>query len=65
MDKTDWLYIIAIIVVVCLTVLAVTDKISGTQVIDTIVWIVQVIIALAGGFYIGKYRGLQEAAGEI
>lgn len=63
MEKTDWIYIIAIIVVVCLTVLAVTDKISGNQVIDTIVWLVTAIISLAGGFYYGKYKGLQEAAG--
>lgn len=63
MEKTDWIYVIAIIVVVCLTVLAVTDKISGEQVIDTIVWIVTAIISLAGGFYFGKYKGLREAPG--
>jgi len=61
MDKTDWLYIIAIVVVVCITVLGVTDKISPEELTDLIVWIFTAVISIAGGFYIGKYRGLQEA----
>ena len=63
MEKTDWLYIIAIVVVVCITVLGVADKISSDQILDLIIWLVTVIIGGTGMFYVGKYRGLQEAAG--
>ena len=63
MEKTDWLYIIAIVVIACITVLGVTDKISSDQILDLIIWLITVIIGGTGMFYAGKYRGLQEAAG--
>lgn len=63
MEKTDWLYVLAIVFLVCVTVLGVTDKISPEQIKELFIWIVTAILSLAGGFYIGKYRGLQEAAG--
>lgn len=61
MDKTDWLYVLAIVVIVCITVLGVTDKISSDQILDLIIWIVTAVISGVGMFYVGKYRGLQEA----
>jgi len=63
MEKTDWLYVLAIVVIVCITVLGVTDKISSEELTDLLIWIVTAVISGFGMFYVGKYRGLQEAAG--
>ena len=55
MDKTDWIYIIAIVFLVCITVLGVTDKLSPEEMKDLFVWIGTAVFSVVGGFYIGKY----------
>lgn len=60
MDKTDWIYIVAVVFLVCITVLGVTDKISPEEIKDLFIWIVTAVFSVVGGFYIGKHKGFLE-----
>jgi len=64
LEKTDWIYIIAIVFLVCITVLGVTDKISPEEIKDLFIWIGTAVFSVVGGFYIGKYaeKSLREGS---
>jgi len=64
MDKQDWLYVIAIVFLVCITVLGVTDKISSEEIKELFIWIGTAVFSVVGGFCTGNYaeKSLREGS---
>lgn len=61
METTEWIYVIAVVFLVCVTALGVTDKLSADQIQQLFIWIVTAILGGAAGFYVGKHKGYLEA----
>lgn len=61
MEMTEWIYVVAVVLLVCVTVLGVTDKLLADQIQQLFIWIVTIVITGSAGFYLGKHKGYLEA----
>jgi hypothetical protein len=64
MTKTDWIFILAIVSLVCVTALSITDHIPVDDTKELIIFIITTIISVVGSYVIGKHRGILAAKGE-
>jgi len=62
MDKTDWTYIIAALVLILVTVLALFDKISETNLLEVFLLVIGIVLGGAFGYATGRRIGFQEGA---
>lgn len=60
MDKTDWLCIIVIVFLVCVTALGVTGTIPTEDIKELFIFIVTAILGVVGGYAVGKHKGYWE-----
>lgn len=61
MEKLDWTYILAIVVLVLATILAVFDKISAEDLMKIFLLVVGALLGVGAGYFAGKYTAHMEA----